>query len=226
MAGDPAELRRRLGHVLWLGGSACAGKTSVARLLGVEYGISVHHCDDAFPRHRARTTPERHPDFCRMGDLSFAEILRAPVAAQVEDLMAFYREELEMQIEDLLALPAGAPVLAEGSGLVPERIAGLIQSPHQALWLVATPAFRRRRYPLRGAWVGELLSGCERPRQVFATWMERDDEMARRRAAEAEALGLRCLWTDGSRGVAETAAEVARHFRLGEAGAPAPRREP
>jgi hypothetical protein len=213
-AGGLTDLRRRLAHVLWLGGSACAGKTSVARLLAVEYGLAVQHCDDAFTGHRARATPERHPDFCRVGDLSFAEMRRAPVAVQVEDLLAFYREELEMHIEDLLALSAGAPVLVEGAGLLPARIAELIRSPRQALWLIATPAFRRRHYPLRGAWVGELLSGCERPRQVFATWMERDDEMARRRTAEADARGLRCLWTDGSRDVAEIAAEVARHFRL------------
>jgi hypothetical protein len=119
-----------------------------------------------------------------------------------------------MQLEDVLALPAGAPLLVEGAGLLPARIAELIGSPGQALWLIATPSFRRRHYPRRGVWVAELLSGCARPRQVFATWMERDDEMARRRAAEIKALGLPFIWIDGSLGIAETAAAVAAHFGL------------
>ncbi|HVT59840.1 MAG TPA: hypothetical protein VHR45_15745 [Thermoanaerobaculia bacterium] len=221
--GDPGELRQRLAHVLWLGGSACAGKTTVARLLAARYGLAAYHCDDAFTRHRARTTPARHPDFCRVGDLSFEEMWRVPLADQVVDLLAFYREQLELLIEDLLALPAGAPLLAEGSGLLPAQIAQLILAPHQALWLIATPTFRRRHYPRRGPWVKQLLAGCERPRQVFATWMERDDELARRRAAEVAALGLRCLATDGSRSVAETAVAVAAHFRLAApGGVPAP----
>lgn len=212
--GAAAELRRRLSHVLWLGGSACAGKTAVARRLADRHGLRTYHCDDAFERHRARTSGERHPDFCRVGDLSFAEMWRAPVADQVEDLLAFYREQLELHLEDVLALPAGAPLLVEGAGLLPAPIAELIAAPGQALWLLATPSFRRRHYPRRGAWVAELLSGCDSPRQAFAAWMERDDEMARRRAAEIETLGLPCLWIDGSVGIAETADAVAAHFGL------------
>lgn len=211
---DRSELRRRLAHVLWLGGSACAGKTSVARRLADRHGLRTYHCDDAFDRHRARTTAERHPDFCRVGGLSFEEMWRAPVADQVEDLLAFYREQLEMQLEDVLALPAGTPLLVEGAGLLPARIAELAASPRQALWLLATPSFRRRHYPRRGPWVAELLSGSDRPGQVFATWMERDDVMTQRRAAEIETLGLPRLWIDGSLGIAETAAAVAAHFGL------------
>jgi hypothetical protein len=211
---DRPGLRRRLAHVLWLGGSACAGKTSVARRLAELHGLRTYHCDDAFDRHRARATAERHPEFLRVGGLSFAELWRAPVADQVEDLLAFYREQLELQLEDVLALPGGAPLLVEGAGLLPARVAELVASPGRALWLLATPGFRRRHYPRRGPWVAELLAGADRPRQAFAAWMERDDEMTRRRATEIEVLGLPCLWIDGSLGIEETAAAVAAHFGL------------
>jgi adenylylsulfate kinase-like enzyme len=33
------SLTRALSHMLWLGGSVCAGKSSIARTLGAEYGL-------------------------------------------------------------------------------------------------------------------------------------------------------------------------------------------
>src|SRR4051794_31012591 len=43
-----------LKHVFWLGGSSCAGKTSIARLLAAAHGLLVYSCDDAFEAHRRR----------------------------------------------------------------------------------------------------------------------------------------------------------------------------
>ncbi len=65
MTQDP---RGDLDHVLWLGGSTCAGKTSVAKRLAASHGLRVYHCDDAFEDHRKRADPDRHPGFCRIMD--------------------------------------------------------------------------------------------------------------------------------------------------------------
>jgi shikimate kinase len=205
------DLRRDLPHVLWLGGSTCAGKTTVARLLAAEHGLRLYACDDAFEEHRRRARPERHPGFCRIMDLSGPELCALPVDQQVDGLTGFYQDQMEMIVEDLLQIPDGGPVLAEGSGLLPELVAPLLTDHGKALWMIATPEFRRRRYrerAQRGSWVREA------PEDVFRRWMERDDVLAARRSERASALGLAVLSVDGSLSIAETAGAVAHDLGL------------
>ncbi len=197
--------RRDLSHILWLGGSTCAGKTAVAKRLAAVHGLRVYHCDEAFEEHRRRARPDLHPGFCRLMDLSARELWSLPADEQVRSLLAFYDDGLQMILEDLRDLTAGGSVLVEGTGLLPARIATLAASPRQALFLISTPGFRRRLYAARGEWVLAM------PAAAFA----RDDELAKRRAEEAAALGLPVLAVDGTRTVEETAALVARSFGLG-----------
>ena len=207
------RLREDLAHVLWLGGSACAGKSSAARTLAAAHGLTLYGCDDRFEEHRRRAVPEIHPHFHRLMDLPVAEQWRLPPRRQARELLLFYQDELEMVIEDLRGLPG--PVLAEGVGLLPARVAAAISAPHQACWLIATPAFRRLHGPRRTAWLPELLAGSADPAGAVAGWMARDDEVARRLAAQAARHALTCRIVDGSAGEQETATALARHFRLG-----------
>jgi hypothetical protein len=99
-------------------------------------------------------------------------------------------------------------------GLLPERIAAVGAEPHRALWLLSTPDFRRQMYPERGAFVGELLSGCADPEEAFSRWMERDDLIARHLEAEARRHGLGVLVIDGGRSVEEMGRRVAEWFEI------------
>lgn len=213
MIQDP---RRDLGHVLWLGGSACAGKTSVARRLAAVHGLQVYHCDDAFEDHRRRADPAQHPGFCRIMNMSGPELWRQPVAQQVRDLTAFYSDQMEMIVEDLCGLRGKGLVLAEGAGLEPGLVAPHLADPRRALWLIATPELRRRLYPSRGSWVPGMLEGVVDSAATFERWMARDDEMACRRVEQAQARGLAVLTVDGSRTIEATAEEVARRLGLWE----------
>lgn len=203
-----------LAHVYWLGGSACAGKTSVARRVAAEHGLTLYSCDDRFEEHRQRADPARHPRFCRIADLPPEELWEGPAELRAEELLGFYEDEMEMVREDLAALPG--PVLAEGVGLLPQRIAGLLAAPWRAVWLVATPAFRRRAYPERGSWVAELLGRCPDPERALTVWMERDRLVAAAIEADARSQGLGVVTVDGGRSVKETADEVARRLWLKE----------
>lgn len=203
-----------LAQAFWLGGSTCAGKTSVARLLAAAHGLRLYHCDDAFENHRTRARPDRHPGFHRLMDLTGPELWSRPAEQQVEDLLAFYRDGFALILEDLRALPPGPPVLVEGTGLLPDVLHPVLAEPWRALFLVSTPAFRRRLYPERGAWVREELAGTGDPEETFARWMTRDDTLARLRAERAAAFGLRAVEVDGRQTLEETADLIGRWFRL------------
>lgn len=188
-------------NVFWLGGSACAGKTSIARRLATEHGLTLYSCDDRFEEHRRRADPERHPHFHRLMDAPMEELWAQPAAVQAAELLRFYTDEIEMVLEDLGGLPG--PVLAEGVGLLPERIAAVCPKPHRALWLISTPDFRRQVYPERGPFVEELLSRCADPEAAFSRWMARDDLIARYLEEEARRHGLGVLTVDGSQSLEE-----------------------
>jgi hypothetical protein len=213
-----SRLRDELTKVLWLGGSACAGKSSAARALAAEYGLTLYSCDERFAEHRRRAEPGSHPNFYRLMDVPVEELWLRPPAVQARELLLFYEDELAMVMEDLRQLPG--PVVAEGVGLLPARIAEVVSAPHQACWLIATAEFRRLHYPRRGAWLTELLGRCPDPERAFAGWMSRDDEVARELAAQAAALSLPCRVIDGASGEEETAAALARHFRLNRSSDP------
>jgi hypothetical protein len=196
--------------VLWLGGSACAGKSTAARSLAAAHGLTLYSCDERFEEHRRRASPERHPHFHRLMDRSAEELWAPPVATQVRDLLLFYEDEFALVAEDLRSLPG--PVIAEGVGLLPALVAEVLAEPHQACWLIATPEFRRRHYPQRG--LADLLGGYPDPQRAFDDWMTRDDEIAVYLESQAAALALPFQVVDGSRTEAETVGMLARQLHL------------
>jgi hypothetical protein len=204
--------RDELAHVLWLGGSACAGKSIAARTLAATYGLTLYSCDEHFEDHRRRASPERHPHFCRLMDLPGEALWTQPVATQVRDLLRFYEDELTMVVEDLRGI--SGLVIAEGVGLLPSCVAEVLTDPHQSCWLIATPIFRRLHYPRRGPWVVEMLDRCPDPQSAYDGWMARDDEIAIYLESQAAALALPCRMVDGGNTKAETVAALARQFCL------------
>lgn len=213
---DPGRLR----HVRWLGGSACAGKTAVARRLAARHGVRTLSCDDLFERHAARADPERHAAFRRLMDVPAAELFARPVARQVRELEAFYEDEMGMLVEDLLAEapdPDGAAggeelLLVEGAGLLPARVAPLLPHPEAAVWLLATGPFRRRHYRARQGEVRRHLSGSPDPEGLFERWMARDDRWCALLAGQVAELGLASIEVTGERSLDEVAELVAERL--------------
>jgi hypothetical protein len=196
--------------VLWLGGSACAGKTTAARALAAAYGLTLYSCDERFEEHRLRASPESHPGFYRLMDLAPEALWAPPVATQVRDLLRFYEDELSMIVEDLREI--SGPVIAEGVGLLPALVVKHLVEPHQACWLIATPELRRRLYTQRNP--AGWLADCPDPQLAYEQWMARDDEIARGLATEIFARALPYRIVDGDTTETEIVSALARQFRL------------
>lgn len=199
-----------LPHVLWLGGSACAGKSAAARTLAATYGLTLYSCDEHFEEHRQRASPACHPHFCRLMDQEPEELWAPPVATQVSDLLLFYEDEFAMVVEDLRQIPG--PVIAEGVGLLPALVAEVLTEPHRACWLIATAGFRCRLYSRRD--VASLVRRCSDPQLAYERWMARDDEIAIHLESQAAALSFPWRVVDGRSPEAETVTALARQFRL------------
>ena len=112
------------GHrIYWLGGSPCAGKSSVADLLAERYGLTVYRCDDAYFRHIQICNPQDQPTLHAITSMSWDEIWMRPVDVQVTAEFEIYREEFPLILDDLRHLPEDRPILVEGAACLPELVA-------------------------------------------------------------------------------------------------------
>jgi 2-phosphoglycerate kinase len=213
--GDRERIKKEaLAHVLWMGGSPCSGKSSIATILAERYGLRTYHVDEAYQEHRQCLDPARHPCMHKWTTTPWDELWMQPAEVLLSEAITCYGEHFQLVLEDLLALPQADPLLVEGTALLPDRVASLLLDHHQALWVVPTEAFQREHYPRRGAWVGSILSQCQDPEGALQNWMDRDVAFAKWVTGRARALGLSLLEVDGQRTIAENAATVAGRFQL------------
>ncbi|MFL5733997.1 MAG: hypothetical protein ACJ78Q_12460 [Chloroflexia bacterium] len=93
---------------------------------------------------------------------------------------------------------------------MPDLVAPVIESKHQAIWLVPSPDFKiasmsRRNKPS----FANAVSDTERARRNV---LNRDMLLAEQVKQQAEAHGLAVLQVDGTRPIEEMAAIVEDHF--------------
>ncbi len=212
---SPAELPIQHLPASWLfiGGSPCSGKSSIAEQLAAEHHLPYYKADDHEDEHPQRVDPQRHPVMARYGGMGWNEIWSVPTEQAVSDLFAYYRERFEMVLQDLAVFDPEQPLLAEGFPFLPELIQPLGVDPGHAIYLVPTYDFQMQYYSQR-PWVSGILAQCAEPKQAFANWMQRDYLSGRQILQQAQALGYRCVEVDGSLSLGEMAALVREHFGL------------
>ena len=201
-------------QIYWIGGSPCAGKSTIAQTLADRYNLHYYQCDSWFETHQQRAQPEQQQFLSQLAGLSCDQLWLPPVAEQVTRVQAIYTEEFAMILADLLALPRTRPILAEGAALLPTCVWRHLADRRRAIWLTPTPAFQRFHYAQR-PWIHDVVRTCSDPAQAFANWMARDEAFARWVNQQAMALGFQVLVVDGNRSLAENQTIVADWFGLG-----------
>ncbi len=204
-----------LGRALWIGGGQWAGKSTVAHLLAIRYGVTAYHYDF----HDARGHDDRR--VARRVRLGEPPEARSPEEAWVrrtpgemaEETLRGFPIRFEWALDDLRALDSGRPVIAEGWGLRPELVAPLLDSPRRMVVLVPTEAFRQRQIEtLPRARSLSVASRLSDPERAQANRIARDGIVAEDARRSAERLGIRVIGVDGSRDAEAVADVVAGHF--------------
>jgi 2-phosphoglycerate kinase len=199
--------------LFWLGGSPCAGKSSISMILGQRFGLDVYHVDEAFDLHLQRIDAAHQPALMKWRQSSWNQRWMQPSDDLVQDVIACYREHFDLFYEDILKMPAENNLLVEGSALLPREVASVLPQREQAIWLIPSAEFQRAHYSER-EWARDVAAQCINPDAAFHNWMERDVRFAEWVEAEAAALNLAILRVDGRRTLEENADSVGAHFQL------------
>jgi hypothetical protein len=200
-------------NIFWLGGSPCAGKSSISQILESYFDIDVYRVDAAFEKHKEKFDKLLHPALCDWESSTWNQRWMKPIDKLVGDVINCYQEHFSLIIEDVLEFSKDKPLLVEGTALLPQQVSQILSKRSNAIWLVPTPDFQAEKYSQR-EWVYEILKQCDNQEKAFQNWMERDTIFADFIINEVEKLKLEWLLVDGSRTIEENAMIVTKHFQF------------
>ncbi len=210
---SPSPFISALGHVLWIGGSPCAGKTSISDRLAQTYHLQVYHFDRTEREHIARRIAQGDARLTAFLSQSMDErwLMRSP-EVMAQSVISFWTQRFHQVLEDLLTLPQDTGIITEGPGLFPECVFPCLFDPHQAIWLVPTEAFCTAIRQHRHAAGIDGFQQTSDPERALRQLIERDHLLARYVKQQTEALHLPLYEVDGNRSLDEMTTLVEQHF--------------
>jgi len=168
-------------------------------MLAVEHGFRIYDCDKTMADHAGRMSPATSPlmqQFIAM-DMEERWVNRTP-REMLETFPWFRGDGFDLIVDDLLNMPSGARVIAEGFRLLPHRVKPLLDEPNRAVWLLPTPEFRKvafdSRQPSGSPWT--FVDETSDPERALANLLERDRMFTERLREDARDLGLRVIDID------------------------------
>jgi hypothetical protein len=176
-------------HLFWLGGSPCAGKSTMAQSVAARFDWELYSCDAAYDRHVAEGDHQHAPTLTYIGQLHDDALWLRPVAEQTATEIALYHEEFAFILQDIAAMPGEGPLIVEGAALLPALVAPLLSECSHGAWLVPTPDFQRTHYARR-PWAWDVVARCSDPHAAFDNWMARDIAFATYVADSARTHGV------------------------------------
>jgi len=207
-------LRRQLQNVLWIGGAAYGGKTTIADLLAEKHGFVAYHPEDLFHEHKEAASPQDHPALCAPFH-GWEWYFGRPLEEYIKGIEDTGREQFQMAILDLVVMAARDTVVADVFFLDPELARALTH--HSAcVFLFAEEEVIREgffeREDKRDLW--ELTETLQDPARTRQHCLDVTCALSARKRAAAEAAGLKVLVRDGHTDLTKTLAAVEKHFGL------------
>lgn len=195
-------------RVLFIGGSPCSGKSTVAERISKEYGAYYFKVDDFLDEFTNSAAKKGYPACKNSIRMSPDETWMREPLIQCKEEFLIYDEMAEFVFEHLKKIDADF-IVTEGAAYTPKVMTRYGKAEYIAI--IPTPDFQVSHYKER-EWVPYILEGCSDKKQAFHNWMERDILFAKQVKAECEANGVPCLVNDGSKSQDEIFAMVKELF--------------
>lgn len=204
-------------HVYWIGGSPCAGKTTIAHIIAQEYGWQTIHLDRHMEEYLQRAKEEQHPTLARYRKDGLQMFLSQTAEEQFSAVQQLSHEQFEFILDTIRQFDSDSPILVEGANILASDVIRVVSELNHVVWLVPTEEFQLQTYPRRGTWVLDVLRQNfpeEQRVDVFEQWMLRDTLMAEWTANQARMHNIPVRIVDGTLTIRENAQFVGQHFGL------------
>lgn len=180
--------------ILFIGGSPCSGKSTVAERMEKEFGMKYFKADDYLDDFMNRAAKRKLPVCKAAMAMKADEIWMRDPQEQCDEEFAIYREIAGYTFEELNRIKAPL-IIAEGAGFTPEVMKKYKTDKY--VCIIPTPDFQISHYRQR-SWVPYVLDGCTDQDKAFDNWMQRDILYAAKIREECAEQGIPCLVNDGS----------------------------
>jgi 2-phosphoglycerate kinase len=207
------ELHNSIPPLYWIGGSTCAGKTTISNILSEKFGFTVYHCDEHLRKHIELSNINEHPNLNKAYKISWNEVLSMSVEEYLKWSIGLFTEEFEMILEDLRNLNFNRPALVEGVGIFPGLIYNRIPDVDHAVWVIADEVFYKKHQVERKELL-ERIKSCSNPEQALNNYLSYDLAMGRYILNDAKMLGLNTIELCNDSDLAKNIETVSKYLKL------------
>lgn len=197
-------------RVLFIGGSPCSGKSTIAEQISKKYGAYYFKVDDFLGKFIDIAAEKGYPTCKKIVTMTPDEIWMREPLIQCEDEFLIYDEISESVFDNLEKIDADF-IVTEGAAYTPNVMAKYRKKEY--ISIIPTPDFQISHYKER-EWVSYILEGCSDKQQAFNNWMKRDILFAKQVKEECEENVVPCIVNDGLRGQDELFQIVKELFSL------------
>jgi cytidylate kinase len=201
-----------LRNVLWIGGGACGGKTTITDLLADKYGFTAYHPEDYFQQHKEAACYQDHPAMLRPF-LGWEWYFNRPIDEYAAAIMEADREHFEWVIVDLIKMGESGTVVVDGHMLDPvflKRIA----SHNKVVFLFADEATIRKSFFAREDKqdILRVINSLQNPETAREHLLDVTCEVSARKRVLAKSSGLQYMLRDQQLSIEATLRMVEEHF--------------
>lgn len=200
-------------NIYYIGGSPCAGKSTVAEILAKEHGLYYFKVDDFLDDYTKKGATKGYPVCKKTVEWSAEQIWMREPMLQCNEEFAFYEEVFGYVCADLEKLKCEKGIITEGAAYVPKLMKKLGVSSDRYISITPTPDFQVSHFRKRD-FVPYVLEGCKDKEKAFSNWMGRDILFAQEVQWQCREEGYISIVNDGNVGIDELVNIVSAHFRF------------
>jgi len=202
-------------HIYYLGGSPCAGKSTIAEMIAKKYGFQYFKVDELLIDFITRGSEDGDKWLKYISEMSLDQLwLRDPIELNEEELLT-YEKLFPYFISELDKLDRNTPIITEGAAFLPRLVNKLGVDKTHYVCMVPSRDFQihhfKKRLPI---WINNYLSSCSDKEKAFNNWMERDVLFALSASEQARELNYATLVVDGSKNLDENLLFIESLFKL------------
>ena len=181
---------------IFIGGSPCSGKSTIAEILSRKYGLHYFKVDDHLDKYTRMGAEAGYPICRKQIEMSTEQIWMRTPQVQCEEELQFYEEIFPFILQDLKKLNSGCAVITEGAAYLPNLMKRIGIPHNKYIAMVPTEAFQIYHYSKR-EWVPYVLAECSDPEKAFQNWMERDILFAKEVTQQCSSWDYEILTNNG-----------------------------